>query len=220
MNLRNITSIVSFGAAFLLQGCGAKTAALGNGTVAVGSKAFATAAGATAFALPEVSEFKICVASIKLVGPEGKAHIEQEGNVQSGDDNDDAVESSDDRAEIKFSPGLIDLSAGKEVSWGSLKIPTGFSLSKLKIKVKKDKEKCGVDYSVRFNGQEANEDIEFKWKFNPAVAIDANTSQLTLSFASVVSALRAAAEAGSLDQMKNHVEALEDEGQEHGLDEK
>lgn len=208
-------TIVSGGLLLWPLGCG-KSLTLGNGNVALSSAPYA-AAGVARFANPAVSEFKICVASVKLEDGDGKAHVEQPDGANGQSMKDTKVETNDAAAEIKFSPGLIDLSDGTVKTWGTVKIPTGFMLSKIKVKVKKSKEKCGVDYSVRFNGIQSTEDIEFKWKFNPAVSISANTDELKVSFASVVSALRAAAQAGTLNQMKDQIEAAEDAGEGHEL---
>lgn len=158
----------------------------------------------------EVQEFKICVKRLKLEDESDQPHTE--------DGDDDAAQAEEREAEangeLVFTPGLIDVSNGQKKDWGQLNIPVGYNLKSLKVKIAKDKDICGVDYSVSFNGQTSPEDIEFKWKFNPPVALDASTSVLVLSFDSVVTALRAAADSGNLAHMKETIEAIEEDAHE------
>ncbi|MBI3534146.1 MAG: hypothetical protein HY072_01490 [Deltaproteobacteria bacterium] len=143
-----------------------------------------------------VTEFKFCVKRIKLEDEDGNA---KKKDGETGDDGEK------DPEDIRFSPGLIDLSAGIVQDWGTVNIPIGFKLKKIKIKVKQDKTLCGVNYSVKFNTQEANEDIEFKWKFNPALDLTNAVSALKLSFSTIISTLKAAADAGTLSKIKSHI---------------
>lgn len=140
-----------------------------------------------------VTDFKICVKKVKLENEDG------------------GVEKKDDQEEIEFKPGLIDLSSGAAKSWGAMNIPVGFKLKKIKIKVQKDKDLCGVDYSIKFNDQTTTEDVEFKWKFEPAIELEAGNA-LTLAISSVVSALRSAGDAGTLANVKSHIESIEESG--------
>lgn len=140
-----------------------------------------------------VTDFKICVRKVKLENEDGK------------------TEQKDDQDEIEFKPGLIDLTAGTAKSWGTMNVPVGFKLKKIKIKVKKDKDLCGVDYSIKFNSATTDQDVEFKWKFEPAIDLDAG-NKLSLALATVVSALRQAGDAGTLSSLKDHVENTEGSG--------
>ncbi len=79
------------------------------------------------------------------------------------------------------------------------------------MKVKKDQKLCGVDYSVKFNEQSTPEDIEFKWRFKPAIRVSQGDT-LSMSLAEVVAALRTAGDEGTLASLKQHIERSEDIG--------
>lgn len=193
-------SIFAVVLAALTTGCARKT-----GDVTVQSSAFSTSGAAllgrsgAPFPLKgtmavnpttTVTDFKICVRKVKL------------------ENEDDEVEKMDDQDEIEFKPGLIDLTSGAAKSWGTMNVPVGFKLKKIKIKVKKDQELCGVDYSIKFNSATTDQDVEFKWKFEPPVELDAG-NKLSLALATVVATLRQAGDAGTLASLKEHVESSE-----------
>ncbi|MBC7691569.1 MAG: hypothetical protein H7222_07350 [Methylotenera sp.] len=178
----------------------------GDGSVTVQSAAYPTSGAAsvqsnsrdaaTVTPTATVTDFKLCIKTIKLEDEDGKAQKEE------------------DQEEIVFSPGLIDVTAGIEKAWGNVKVPVGFKLSRIRIKVKKDQALCGVSYSLSFNGQTTPEDIEFRFKFDPAVDFeDGNT--LNLSLNTVVSKLRQAidsAPGGSISSLKSQIENVEGSG--------
>ncbi|MBI4924925.1 MAG: hypothetical protein HY843_03290 [Bdellovibrio sp.] len=193
-------------------GCGTTVGNPVTSDITISSDSFSLAGlGAIFITSPEVyfatsvNEFKFCVKRIKLEDEDGNA---KKKDGETGDDGEK------DPEDIRFAPGLIDLSAGVVKDWGTVNIPIGFKLKKIKIKVKKDKTLCGVNYSVRFNTQEASEDIEFKWKFSPALDLTNAVSALKLSFSTIMSTLRAAADAGTLAQIKSHIEGVEDAASE------
>ena len=177
----------------LFTGCGGKST-----DVAVASDAFnksGSTVPASLVSTPATSviDFKICVKEIELEDDTGRSRKRENQN------------------EIEFNPGLIDLSSGTGQPWGTLKIPPGFNLSRIKVKVKKDQKLCGVDYSVKFNEQSTPEDIEFKWRFKPAIRVSQGDT-LSMSLAEVVAALRTAGDEGTLASLKQHIERSEDIG--------
>lgn len=138
----------------------------------------------------DMTHFSLCVSRIRLINEDGESEVGD--STANSDGHEHEHEESD---EIRFEPGLIDLSSGEEKEWDTVELPTGFKLEKLRVKVKKDKDLCGdVDYSVKFNDVEHTEAIEFKWEFDPAIELDDTTEKLTLSFGEVVSAIRTAIE--------------------------
>lgn len=185
-----------------LTACG-KEAAL-----KISSPSFATT-GATALLgflathSTQVTEFKFCVKRVKLQG-EDDSPIRKDGEKgENGEDNPD---------DIRFAPGLIDISDGKARDWGTLEIPTAFKLKRIQIKVRKDKELCGVNYSVKFNDTIASENFEIKWRFNPPIDLASNIEVLELSFKNLVASLRQAADDGRLNnQLKERIEEIEEQ---------
>lgn len=204
----------------VLIGCGKKS---GTGDVTISSDTFATSGNAivsahalvspTAFAVLDLSrsysvapsttvtDFKICVKRIKLEGDDDQPRKKE------GEKGDNGESDPDD---IKFAPGLIDVGSGGEKTWGTVNLPTGFKLKKIKIKVKKDKDLCGVDYSVKFNSATTDQDVEFKWKFEPPIDLDAGVISLRLN--EVIAALRQAGDDGTLASLKTHCESIESSG--------
>jgi len=150
-----------------------------------------------------ITEFKLCVERIRLEDAQGKPHLHEDAAKKSEDDAS--------TGEIKFTPGLIDLSDGTAKNWGMVDIPVGFALSRLTIKARKDQALCGVDYSVDFNGTTSTEDIEFKWKFDPPVVLNGSTDALQLSLATVTDKLRGDADRNTLgSDLKGEIESTED----------
>ncbi len=204
-----------------LTGCGA-----GTGDVTLSSGAYSTTGAVTlaasqlgldpgaqflsAFQAATVSDFKFCVKRVKLENEDGSAQ-KKEG--EKGDGGEADVD------DIKFAPGLISVGSGTAVDWGAVNIPVGFKLRKIKVKVKKDSDLCGVNYSVKFtsgsgsctSGCETDQDVEFKWKFEPALDLDSGTRALELSLSTVVTALRAWADSPT-GSLKDKIEADASEG--------
>lgn len=186
----------------LLTACGKEVA------LKISSASFATT-GATALlgflATPSapVTEFKFCVKRVKLQG-EDDSPIRKEGEKgENGEDHPD---------DIRFAPGLIDISDGKAHDWGTMEIPTGFKLKRIQIKVRKDQELCGVNYSVKFNDAIAVENFEIKWRFNPPIDLASNIDVLELSFNNLVASLRQAADEERLNnQLKERIEEIEEQ---------
>lgn len=184
--------------ALLFSGCGKNT-----GNASLSSSGFNTSGlaevvesdSSSLAANPStaVAEFKICVRRIRLENEDDQAE-------KSGDDDSDFIE---------FSPGLVDLSNGEPKGWGDAKIPTGFKLKRIKVKVQKHAQTCGVDYSIKFNSETATRDVEFRFRFDPPIELEGD-EKIKLSMAKVVAALRRAGDAGSLNRMHEHIEAVED----------
>jgi hypothetical protein len=186
-----------------LTGCGR-----GSGNVEIGTDAFSPNGGGASnmemIALPSgsmapstpVTDFKVCIRGVRLEN--------ENDEVESGDDE----ENSDENGMIQLSPGLVDLTSGIPQSWGEAKIPTGFKLKRIKVKIQKHVQTCGVDYSVKFNNETINRDIEFRFRFDPPVEIEEN-DRINLSLAAVVTALRQAADDSNLKQMHQYIDAAE-----------
>jgi hypothetical protein len=100
---------------------------------------------------------------------------------------------------------LIDASQGNTINWGKITVPTGFRVTSLRVKVKKDESKCGVNYSLKFNSATTPQDIEFKFRFDPAIETQAG-DVIRLKLDSIVSHLRLAADNGSIASLKERVE--------------
>lgn len=199
-------SLIFTALSVVMLGCGKSSSGPNGATVqsAAFSPTGASALG-TFFATTTVTTFKICVKRIELDGDDDKP-VKKEGEVgDNGEANPD---------DIKFAPGLIDLSDGTAKSWGNVTIPAGFNLKRIKVKIKKDKALCGTEYSVKFNEFEDPRDVEFRFRFNPSVPISSTSPVLTLSFKTVVDALKAAADAGTLagSKIKEAVEVDAAEG--------
>jgi len=188
----------------LFTGALGVTAGCGAGNVSLQSEAFATrtglqgtgqgAAQETIMTGADVIDFKLCVKSVKFEGP-----IE-----------DDGGNGSDDTGEIEFHPGLVDLTSGEAKEWGRLTLPEGFEATRIKVKVHKDRELCGTDYSIKFNDLTATADVEFRFRFNPPLTIKSG-DKIQLTMGSVVTTLRQAAAAATLNlsNFKSLIENIE-----------
>jgi hypothetical protein len=172
----------------------------GKDGVTIGNSALTSASGAVKIAASSIEELKFCVARIRLETQEEKDTADASGT--ESDDNDGKA--------ITFTPGLIDLTSGVAVDWGQLTIPEKAQVVRIKVKIKKDKDLCGQDYSLIYNGLSTPRDIEFRWKFNPAVNVDGTTNALRLSFDAIVAALQASAMSNEV-QLKDRTEGVEGE---------
>lgn len=143
----------------------------------------------------EVTEFKLCVRSIKLENANEEA-------VALGDEED-----------IKFQPGLIDVTAGDQKKWGNVTLPSGFQLKRIKIKVAKDKNLCGTEYALSFNGVETDEEIQMRFILPVANNFDAENEDIHLPLQTMVDALLAQIDADTLsrDSLKDAIEAVEEQ---------
>lgn len=146
-------------------------------------------------AAPSVTDFKFCLKALKLEADDGK-YADKDGS-----------------GSVEFKVGLLDVSNGQEKVWATSNLPTGFRLRRIKAEVHKDFDVCNVNYSVKFNGFESQNDVEFKFKFEPPVDVTLGTS-LRVALSSFVAALRAAASSASLNEnnLKDYVEGLEESG--------
>jgi hypothetical protein len=143
-----------------------------------------------ATATSDVTDFRLCVSSVRIQNENG-------GN-----------ESKDGNDQIRFEPGLIDLSTGEEKDWGSADLPTGFKASRMQVKVHHDPALCGVDYSLQFNTATTQQDVEFRFRFDPAADLNADDT-VRLSMEAVVSNLLAAVQNGTISSLKDRVEEVE-----------
>ena len=201
--------------AALVNGCGTRVGTGLTGSVTLKSEAFSTTGlmalspvgmlaaythdlvwGApTRFAGPTVTDFKICIRELKLEKADGN-YADKDGS-----------------GSLEYKIGLIDVSNGAEKTWMTSDFPVGFTLQRVKVVVHKDESLCGVNYSIKFNGFESNSDVEFKFKFEPAAEVVAG-STIKVALATVVSTLRAAADATALNDnnLKDYIEGVEGSG--------
>ncbi|MCM2323376.1 MAG: hypothetical protein NDJ90_08955 [Oligoflexia bacterium] len=150
-------------------------------------------------ALVDATDFKLCVRRIKLFDEDGKAVKKDDETGLNGEKDPD---------DISFAPGLINIQNGVAQDWGVANVPAGFQLTKMTVKVHRDEGLCGVPYSVKFNDVTQTEDVEFKFRFSPAIDLDDDTGAIALSLDAVVSALRNAASLGE-NNMKSYIEGVE-----------
>ena len=118
--------------------------------------------------------------------------------------SDGGYADTDGSGSFEYKIGLVDVSNGAEKTWITSAFPVGFTLQRIRVVVHKDESLWGVNYSLKFNSFQSSSDVEFKFKFGPAIAV-ATGSIIKVALSMVVSTLRAAANASSL---KHSVEAL------------
>lgn len=183
--------LTSLALAILLSGCGKGTGsefAIYNGALTGGARALVLQDG-------NLDSFQICVTRIRIEHPDGEAG---------------------EALDFDFRPGLIDVSDGLSKKWGALAIPAGMRVGRIKVKVAADKNLCGVDASVIFNGVSTKEEIELKWKFPTPIEVTSLSQGITLPLGQVVSSLLVAFGEGSLteERMKQAIEAVEEDAEE------
>jgi hypothetical protein len=203
-SLARLAVIAAFNSVVFAQGCGTKTGdvTLKSDPLSSSVQLFsehALSGGFFANAVTSSDTLQFCITQVKLENHEGKA------------------QTKDGQESIEFKPGLISLAgsnAGNTVTWGSMNIPTGFKIGKLKVEVHKDQELCPTlgEYSVVYdiNGKslQTDKDVEFKFKFNANPEINAgDTIRITLG--NIVSAM---AQASSGEDLKNKAEEIEESG--------
>lgn len=142
-----------------------------------------------------LSDFKFCITQIKLENEDG-----------------DSVGGS-----IEARLGLIDVSNNtSSIEWGTVEVPVDFQLSKLTVEIHKDSETCsGADYSLSYKGTQLNQDIEFSFRFSPAISLD-DSDVVTLGLTNIAAAIESAYDAGELDDahITSYLESIEGEGDE------
>lgn len=137
--------------------------------------------------LQDLTHLSFCVKRVRLEGEDDEAVVK-----------DDDDQESEESGYIQFTPGLITITGGAAVNWGTANLPVDFKLKRIKVKVQKSSQNCsGAEYSVKvgLGGNDIlhTEDIEFRWRFNPALELDSATGAIELSLDSIVTALRNAA---------------------------
>ena len=214
MKLKNFVSALML---LTLTACGTRVGTGLTGSVTLKSEAFNTtglaalppmglipayiqdlALGMPArFTAPDVTDFKICIRELKL------------------EKSDGGYADTDGSGSFEYKIGLVDVSNGAEKTWMTSAFPVGFTLQRIKVVVHKDESLCGVNYSLKFNSFQSNSDVEFKFKFEPAIAV-ATGSIIKVALSTVVSTLRAAANASSLNDqnIKDFIEGVEGTGKE------
>jgi len=150
-----------------------------------------------------VNDFKLCVRSIRF------------------ESEDDVLIETDGLDDIRFSPGLIDVSDGLEKKWTRLDLPTGFALKRIRIKLDDDKDLCGVDYSLSFNGVSTDEEVEFRWMFSPPMIVTEDSPGIQLPLDTIVEAFLVALSNQELDpdSLQYLVESVEEQAKERHSDE-
>ncbi len=197
MHLKEISAISLFTISVsFITGCGSNQS---TGAITIRSAPVSTQAlASTATAAASATDFKVCVRRIRL---------ENDSDEPETNDQDAGA---DESGYVEFSPGLLDLTDGQSKDWGQARVPVGFKLRRIKIKVQKHEQLCGVDYSLKYGTATANRDLEFRWRFNPEVELK-DGSTVTLALEQALAAIRAAAQAGDLNKVKDYLDGA-DEG--------
>jgi len=172
-----------------------------TGTVTLQSAAFTPTALMDINAATAVTDFQFCITKIQLTAEGG-----------------DPVADDTGATSIEAILGLVDVSdTSVPVDWGTLAaVPVGFNLSELMVEVHKDAENCdGAAFSLSYNGTALNQDIEFKFVFDPVVALDSGDT-LALSMLNIQTAIQQADDAGELtdETINNYLETVSGEGSE------
>ena len=113
-------------------------------------------------------------------------------------------------AELKLSvDGPCEVTSSSFEAPGNVELTDGETVSELQIELHRDPENCsGVNYSLLYNGSELTKDLEFKFRFDPAItAQNGDTLQLDLSV--IAKAIEDASSAGQLnnEQISNFLQA-------------
>lgn len=217
-----ITVFFLFSLSAFLTGCGKGTA--DNTTITTAPANATRMLLSDFFAAPSdnrtaLTQLAICVKRVQIDGDDDLP-IKKTGEV--------AEDGTKDPSDIKFSPGLIKLiTAGQPTStadmkWGTVTLPTGFKVKRIKMKVKKDAALC-TDATFDPNGDSSvygirtgnsifsmNNDVEFKFKFTPSIDIgDGTVLKLTLD--TFITAIKDAAAASDIsgNNLKTLIETKE-----------
>ena len=175
-----------------------------TGSVTIRSQAIGTTASLASLigpnaALAPVTDFKFCITKIKMVDGSGAPVADSSGATS-----------------ISAILGLVDVSAGTAVDWGTLDIPVGFTLGELALEIHKDAENCpGSTYSLSYNGILLNQDLEFKFTFNPAITLG-NNDVLGVSLDNIIGVIQTAEAAGALNDegITAYIEQMSGSGSE------
>lgn len=184
LSRKSLVSVAAITASVALTGCGKNYGPLtftavnssSSPTLLSSLNPFASSSPAIA----AISEFKVCIKKVQLEDETGEA--------QTGEDSEEK--------EIEFKPGLINLtSLTTETTIGTLtNAPVDFKISKIKIRVRRDESLCGDGtHSISWKEDSgathtSDDEIEFKWNFNPAVALSGGET-VQLTFAEFTAAL-------------------------------
>jgi len=204
--LRIITILVFFGL-LSLGACKEEeedsvTSSTGSGTtgpVTLRSVAITQSANRTGPLKAVVSDFQFCITQLRMVDGSGTA---QDGGSGSG--------------AVQAILGLVDVSGGTAVDWGTLDIPVGFQLSLLTLEVHKDPENCSAaEFSLSYNGTQLNQDLEFSFTFDPAITLGSN-DVLGLSLDNIITVIEQAQTDGALtdEGITAYVEQMSGTGSE------
>lgn len=127
-----------------------------------------------------VTDFKFCITKLKIVSSaDGVAGTSQEAILGLVDVSDAAVSNS---------------------SWGKIEIAEGATVSEVHFEVHHDSENCSAAYSASYNGTTITQDLEFKFKFDPAITVN-HGDTLTLGLSKIAKAFEDAKNAGKLNNV-------------------
>lgn len=139
-----------------------------------------------AYAAP-VTNFEFCITQMKVV---------TEGDSTAGASQEAIL-------------GLVDVSnANLSSDWGTIELNEGDTISEIHFEIHKDAENCGgADYSVSYNGQKLNKDLEFKFRFSPALIVN-NGDTINLQLGVIAKAMEDATAAGQFndEQISNYLQ--------------
>ncbi|MBT4791662.1 MAG: hypothetical protein HON90_08840 [Halobacteriovoraceae bacterium] len=136
-----------------------------------------------------INDFKFCITQLKVVtSADGQPSSSQEARL-----------------------GLVDVStATVSQEWGQIELADGSQVSEIHFEVHTDAESCsGENYSVSYNSQTITKDLEFKFKFDPAVTVS-NGDTFTLGLGVIAQAIENASAAipsqFNNEQISNYLE--------------
>ena len=75
-----------------------------------------------------------------------------------------------------------------------------FALKRIKVKMEKDEDVCGVSYAFSFNGVTTQEQVELGWSFPSAIYFTDDSPGLSLQLQAFVNELLASEDAATLDE--------------------
>ncbi|MEZ4742613.1 MAG: hypothetical protein R3B45_09225 [Bdellovibrionota bacterium] len=134
-------------------------------------------------------EFKFCVEKLKLKG-----------------------KGRDGALPVHFEPGLIDVSSGEAVEWGTAVTSMG-TYDELKVTLAANSEVCGVDYSLIYGPLTFYDRVTLKWSFEPEIDVYDSNVAMSLALEEIVELLKAGIENDDdSDTLKIKIENAQNKG--------
>lgn len=135
-----------------------------------------------------VSDFQFCITQLKVVSSVGDAPSASQEAIL----------------------GLVNVSDPNAVSnWGTIELEEGATISEIHFEVHYDPQNCSAaTFSASYNGQTLTKDLEFKFKFDPAISISQGAT-LELGLSQIAKAMEDAYAAGHFNdsQISNYLDS-------------